>query len=147
MSLRRIKSVSHIVGGVAGGEKFIHSGIFFKLSRDWKGIYGSDGHAIKAAELELKGTMALLDCRISGLHFPLMALIRYESATLRISLTSQDSPHVVFRFLDTVGLPLWLNQFYQSNPQHCCMDLVMPGGLSRTRIRCWPPNSLLPHDS
>eukprot|EP01122_Echinamoeba_exundans_P014473 TRINITY_DN6570_c0_g2_i2.p1 TRINITY_DN6570_c0_g2~~TRINITY_DN6570_c0_g2_i2.p1 ORF type:complete len:1309 (+),score=180.83 TRINITY_DN6570_c0_g2_i2:8156-12082(+) len=75
---RRYKSVTHVVGGVAGGEKFVSSGIFFKLSRDWKGIYGSDCHAIKAAELELKGTMALLDCRVNGLHFPLMALIRYR---------------------------------------------------------------------
>jgi hypothetical protein len=68
-----------VVGGIAGGEKYVSAGIFFKLSRDWKGIYGSDCHAIKAAELELKGTMALLDCRVNGLHFPMMALIRFAA--------------------------------------------------------------------
>jgi len=70
------------IGGVAGGEKYLHSGIFFKLSRDWKGIYGGDGNAMKAAEHEIKGGMAFLDCRIVNLRLPLMALIRYRGHCL-----------------------------------------------------------------
>jgi hypothetical protein len=57
-------------------------GIFFKLSHDWKGLYGSDALAIKAAEHELKGTMAYLDCRIQALRTPLMALVRYRGYTV-----------------------------------------------------------------
>jgi hypothetical protein len=74
--------MSDSVGGVAGGEKYIHSGIFFKLSRDWKGIYGGDGNAMKAAEHEIKGGMAYLDCRIVNLRLPLMALIRFRGQTI-----------------------------------------------------------------
>lgn len=68
--------------GVAGGEKYVHNGIFFKLSRDWKGLYGGDGNAQKAAEHELKGGMAYLDCRITNLRLPLMALVRYRGHCL-----------------------------------------------------------------
>lgn len=75
---RTIIPLSESIGGVAGGEKYVHSGIFFKLSRDWKGIYGGDGNAMKAAEHEIKGGMAYLDCRIVNLRLPLMALIRYR---------------------------------------------------------------------
>lgn len=78
LSRRSIVPLSDSVGGIAGGEKYLHSGIFFKLSRDWKGIYGGDGNAMKAAEHEIKGGMAFLDCRIVGLRLPLMALIRYR---------------------------------------------------------------------
>ena len=57
-------------------------GIFFKLSRDWMHLYGGDSYAIKAAEHELKGTTAYLDCRIEGLHVPLMAVIRFHGHAL-----------------------------------------------------------------
>lgn len=66
------------LSGVAGGEKFVCCGIFFKLSRDWKNLYGGDSYAIKAASHELKGAMAYLDCRIVGLHLPLIALIKFR---------------------------------------------------------------------
>lgn len=78
MNRRTIAPLSEAIGGIAGGEKYLHSGIFFKLSRDWKSIYGGDGNAQKAAEHELKGGMAFLDCRVTNLRLPLMALIRYR---------------------------------------------------------------------
>ena len=38
------------VGGIAGGEKFIHEGIFFKFCNDDHGIYGGKmEYAMKAA--------------------------------------------------------------------------------------------------
>ena len=40
---------------IQGGEKYISCGIFFKLARDWVGLYGGDSYACKAAEHELKG--------------------------------------------------------------------------------------------
>lgn len=43
------------------GEKFVSCGIFFKLSRDWKNLYGGDSYAIKAASHELKGEFITLD--------------------------------------------------------------------------------------
>lgn len=55
-------------------------GIFFKLSRDWHELYGDESFAIKAAEHELKGAMAFMDCRVAGLNLPLMAVIRYARA-------------------------------------------------------------------
>jgi hypothetical protein len=39
----------------SGGEKYIACGIFFKVARDWVGLYGGDSFACKAAEHELKG--------------------------------------------------------------------------------------------
>jgi hypothetical protein len=52
---------------------------FVKMaSRDWKSIYGSDALAIKAASHELVSTMAYLDLRVAGLHFPIMALVLYR---------------------------------------------------------------------
>jgi len=75
-SKKQIRPIAQRMG-IAGGVKYKHSGIFFKLSRDWQNIYGSDAMAMKSSEHELKGCMAYLDCRIQGLHTPLMALVRY----------------------------------------------------------------------
>lgn len=44
---KTIKPIS--VGGVAGGEKYIVRGIFFKVAIDKHGIYGSDDYAAKGA--------------------------------------------------------------------------------------------------
>lgn len=52
---RRIQQRTAELGGVAGGEKFLHSNIFFKLAVDRGGLYGGDAYAKKAAEHELKG--------------------------------------------------------------------------------------------
>ena len=54
---RRLTAVD--AGGVAGGEKFIHNGVFFKFARDWKGLYGGDEFAMKAAALEVNNLRAL----------------------------------------------------------------------------------------
>ncbi len=74
-ALRTIKPVS--IGGTAGGEKFITHGILFKFALDWKGIYGDDERAMKAAGLELHGLMAYYDADV-GLHVPLICLIDYK---------------------------------------------------------------------
>ena len=42
------------VGGVAGGEKYIVSGILFKFAIDGFGLYGSDENAMKGIHFKLK---------------------------------------------------------------------------------------------
>ena len=37
------------VGGVAGGDKYIHRDIFFKIANDSFGIYGGEENAMKVA--------------------------------------------------------------------------------------------------
>lgn len=46
---RTIKPVTQAIGGIAGGEKYIHAeeGIFFKFALDTKGIYGGDEYIMK----------------------------------------------------------------------------------------------------
>lgn len=59
---RRIQQRTAELGGVAGGEKFLHSNIFFKLAVDRGGLYGGDAYAKKAAEHELKGALCAVLC-------------------------------------------------------------------------------------
>lgn len=47
------------MGGHAGGEKYMTGGILFKFAADFKGIYGNDEFAAKAAGHELKGAAAV----------------------------------------------------------------------------------------
>lgn len=80
------------VGGVAGGEKYIHDNIFLKFAIDMHGIYGGDEWSRKAASLELLGQDAYLACQtqIPDLRTPVMALIDFKG----------------FRILATCVLPL-----------------------------------------
>ncbi|MDP2439166.1 MAG: hypothetical protein Q8P67_25745, partial [archaeon] len=64
------------------GECRCASGIFYKFAVDAHGLYGSDGNAAKSANAELRGAMALLECRVAGLHLPLMALVHFRGMTL-----------------------------------------------------------------
>ena len=61
--------------GVAGGEKYLVEGIFFKLVRDIHGIYGGDMGASKAAKHEIRSLHELVRCNIEGLFFPMMCLV------------------------------------------------------------------------
>lgn len=45
--------------GVAGGDKYIAAGLFFKLLRDSHALYGADEYAMKAASAELRGFRCL----------------------------------------------------------------------------------------
>ena len=54
-SRRSIKTLS---GGVGGGEKYIHSSIFFKLAVDNNDLYGGDEHSMKVAGHEMKGVVS-----------------------------------------------------------------------------------------
>lgn len=76
------------VGGIAGGEKYICHSIFFKFATDsyipgakiwmYGGATRNDTAAMKGAGLDLQGLMSYYDIKVSGLHFPLMALIDYR---------------------------------------------------------------------
>mgnify|MGYP001145372330 CR=1 FL=1 len=71
------------MGGVAGGLKYIHSGILFKFSVDRFGIYGKDDEmSAKAAAHELKGFKEVFESRIPGLCIPLMCIIDYRGFRL-----------------------------------------------------------------
>lgn len=78
------KSIPPInIGGVAGGSKYAVRGLLFKFAVDVPPhfLYGSDEYAQKAAGHELKG-LNHWSLNSEGLHFPLMALVRYCGFTL-----------------------------------------------------------------
>jgi hypothetical protein len=78
------KSIKPInIGGMAGGSKFSVRGLLFKFAIDGPPhfLYGSDEYAQKAASHELKG-LNQWSLNSEGLHFPLMALVRYCGFTL-----------------------------------------------------------------
>lgn len=78
------KSIKPInIGGVAGGSKYAVRGLLFKFAVDVPPhyLYGSDEYAQKAAGHELKG-LNQWSLNSEGLHFPLMALVRYCGFTL-----------------------------------------------------------------
>ena len=65
--------------GVAGGEKYIHHGIFFKYALDISNIYGGDQNAMKVASHELKATNLLFEMSLkNGILIPLIALIDFR---------------------------------------------------------------------
>ena len=74
---RRIKPADGM-GGVAGGEKYVHGGIFFKFALDWKGMYGGHGNAMKSAAKELSGLIAVAGAGIPGLCVPLTCLVEFR---------------------------------------------------------------------
>ena len=52
------RTIQHCnVGGIAGGEKYVHHGILFKFALDKHKIYSGDHFAMKAAGHELKAVM------------------------------------------------------------------------------------------
>eukprot|EP00026_Physarum_polycephalum_P000237 Phypoly_transcript_00237.p1 GENE.Phypoly_transcript_00237~~Phypoly_transcript_00237.p1 ORF type:complete len:1263 (+),score=191.32 Phypoly_transcript_00237:1964-5752(+) len=73
------------VGGVAGGEKYIKSGILFKFALDINKIFGNDCNAAKVAGHELKGLISYYNCDVPGLCLPLMLLIDYKGLRLTAS--------------------------------------------------------------
>jgi hypothetical protein len=63
-------------------------GIFFKFARDNNGLYGNDDFkAMKAGSHEFRSLMMFMDCRIPGLHFPLVVIIDYRYFIDCIKLT------------------------------------------------------------
>lgn len=75
--MKTIKPIA--IGGVAGGEKFIVSGILFKFAAGDSSIniYGNEESAQKIASHELRSLNSVFLTGVSGLSFPLMALINY----------------------------------------------------------------------
>ena len=74
------------VGGVAGGEKFIAAGLFFKFaSKDSAGLYGSDAAACIAAGHELKGAQAYTGLDLPSVRPPLLALVDVFGMRLLVS--------------------------------------------------------------
>lgn len=82
-------------GGVAGGEKYLADGIFFKLARDWQGLYGSDEAAMKAATLEASNLREYLRLEEPKLHVPLAVLLDYKGAPTHTSARPANAlpPH------------------------------------------------------
>eukprot|EP01113_Clastostelium_recurvatum_P007499 TRINITY_DN134_c1_g1_i4.p1 TRINITY_DN134_c1_g1~~TRINITY_DN134_c1_g1_i4.p1 ORF type:complete len:1620 (+),score=434.88 TRINITY_DN134_c1_g1_i4:206-5065(+) len=74
------------VGGIAGGFKYLHAGIFFKFattSPDHHALYDSHTAASKASIHEFRGACAATSALLNlGLHFPLIAVVRYAGRCL-----------------------------------------------------------------
>eukprot|EP00727_Mastigamoeba_balamuthi_P014552 m51a1_g9721 hypothetical protein (2366) ;mRNA; r:1452232-1471747 len=82
------------MGGVAGGQKFLTHGIFFKFSIDHRNMYGGDEFAGKATAHELHGCEAFFDFIASSrspnahkLNLPMMAIIDFRG--FRVAAISQ----------------------------------------------------------
>jgi hypothetical protein len=67
------------VGGLAGGLKYVvpECGLFVKFASNAHGIYACEEHAAKSPAHELNALIELMDCKVPGLRFPLMAVIDY----------------------------------------------------------------------
>lgn len=73
------KSIKPVdVGGVAGGQKYLFKGIFFKFAIDSMGIYGGDSNAAKAANREILGIKAYFWARVPDLRVPITILVDYR---------------------------------------------------------------------
>eukprot|EP00698_Gefionella_okellyi_P012452 TRINITY_DN3351_c0_g2_i1.p1 TRINITY_DN3351_c0_g2~~TRINITY_DN3351_c0_g2_i1.p1 ORF type:complete len:1439 (+),score=307.78 TRINITY_DN3351_c0_g2_i1:55-4371(+) len=71
------KTIKPIAVGLAGGAKYIHSGMFMKIARDERKMYGGDDtKAMKSAAHELRSVVHLMSANVPHLHFPLMALLQ-----------------------------------------------------------------------
>ena len=80
------------LGGVAGGEKYLCAGIFFKFALDielskGKWMYGGengrfDHGAMKAARNDMIGLLSYYNSGVEGLHYPLMSQIDYRGYRL-----------------------------------------------------------------
>lgn len=74
------------MGGIAGGEKYLEEGIFFKFAIDAYNVYGGDKFAMKAAAHELQGIKAFAETDIKGLFVPLSLLVDYAGYRLVASV-------------------------------------------------------------
>eukprot|EP00953_Heterococcus_sp_UTEX-ZZ885_P002613 1929-Heterococcus_DN1.PRE.1 len=77
----KLKSVTpSLVGGIAGGQKYLLRGILFKLADgQHQGPYdSSDEAAAKALNNDLKGAVHVIKCGIPQLRLALQALIDYK---------------------------------------------------------------------
>jgi tetratricopeptide (TPR) repeat protein len=68
-----------VFGGVAGGEKYARRGefLFAKFAVDSHGLYGGDEFAAKAAVHEFSSLAQILECRVRGLHVPLVCVVDF----------------------------------------------------------------------
>jgi hypothetical protein len=80
LSKKKIPPITDRVGGVAGGSKYFYNRIFFKFPVDDFEIYDDEEGIMKCAGHELRGLKSLIDCRIKGLHFPLMILVDFRGS-------------------------------------------------------------------
>jgi Clustered mitochondria/Zinc finger, ZZ type/Translation initiation factor eIF3 subunit 135 len=78
----RLKTIKPLdVGGVAGGEKFLAGGVFFKLVRH-SDLYATYELAADVARHELNGLNAVSSALVSGLHTGLMVILDYAGHRL-----------------------------------------------------------------
>ncbi|KAL6045370.1 Clu domain-containing protein [Balamuthia mandrillaris] len=73
-------------GGIAGGDKYMVQGIFFKFAIDSHSIYGGTSNAAKAAKHELRNVSTMLSLYYPNLFFPLLVVLDYRG--FRISAMS-----------------------------------------------------------
>jgi hypothetical protein len=86
------------MGGIAGGEKYIYCGAFFKFAVDDHGLYGSDELAAKAAGHELKGTRAILGSGVPGIAVTLQVIVEYLGFRLLVSAVLPIDPRSTLQY-------------------------------------------------
>jgi hypothetical protein len=98
---KSIKAVA--AGGIAGGEKYMQGGIFFKFALDIHNLYGGNEAAQKSASHELKGMRAFFGSGVKGLDCPLVVIIDYLG----------------YRIMATSLLPLAKNSLVYGSQDQC----------------------------
>lgn len=84
MQVKKGKKLKKLISNFPlGGEKYKWGSILFKFAIDYRGIYGGDENAMKAASHDLKGLQQYFQCNIPDLHFPLEAIIDYHGFRLQ----------------------------------------------------------------
>jgi len=69
---KSIQPVTYALGGVAGGEKYIYKGIFFKFAVDFLNLYGGHEFALKTAEVTFSSPLSSLFSSAPILHRALL---------------------------------------------------------------------------
>jgi hypothetical protein len=85
-----------LLGGVAGGDKYIVNHIVFKFAVDSHNLYGGDRWAAKAAGLELLGFGAYFNSKIPGLSLPLVALVDFMGFRLIAGMLNRCGIDFIF---------------------------------------------------
>jgi hypothetical protein len=99
-----------IIGGRAGGEKYIVHNIVFKFAVDSSNLFdGSNWAAAKVAKHELKGLMCYFNLCIPNVFTPLMALVDYKGFRLvAMSLLPLGPNTLIYGYF-------YLTNFYHTN--------------------------------
>ncbi len=80
---KSIRPLGAAWGGIAGGEKFLAGGIFFRFTVESEArLYGSDELAAKESNHQMRGLWSVQNAGVAGLALPLAAVLKYRGFKL-----------------------------------------------------------------